>query len=68
MNLSAQPGSDAVFSCKAKKQLAHLVTWIRVTGQGDVLLEEGTEVLRIKNVTQNDQVRNSDGKVLVWHW
>lgn len=68
MNLSAQPGSDAVFSCKAKKPLAHLVTWIRVTGQGDVLLEEGTEVLRIKNVTQNDQVRNSDGKALVMQW
>ena len=68
MNLSAQPGSDAVISCKAKKPLAHLVTWIRVTGQGDVLLEEGTEVLRIINVTQNDQVRNSDGKLLVWHW
>ena len=52
-------GDDAVFSCKTHKALREFTSWVRLTGSEIVVLAEGTEVLRIHNVTESDLVRFS---------
>ena len=56
-NVSVAFGEDAVFSCKTHKALREFTSWVRLTGNDIIELEEGTEVLRIHNVTESDLVR-----------
>ena len=58
-NVSVAFGEDAVFSCKTHKALREFTSWVRLTGSEIVVLAEGTEVLRIHNVTESDLVRFS---------
>jgi hypothetical protein len=55
-NVSVTLGSDAVFSCKTHKSLKSFISWSKLTESGIVRLEEGSEVLHIHNVTENDLV------------
>jgi hypothetical protein len=55
-NVSVAFGEDAIFSCKTHKALREFTSWVRLTGSDIIELEEGTEVLRIHNVTESDLV------------
>lgn len=54
-NLSVEAGENAVFTCKTHKALREHTSWVRIVEEDLIVLAEGTEVLRIDNVTENSQ-------------
>ena len=52
-NVTAAPGAEVVFSCRTRLEMHALTSWVKVEDDL-VVLAEGTEVLRVENVSAHD--------------